>query len=142
MKKKRLEADIDYDFTIIGLICPLKEYKLAWYLNGSLGIQLIKEQDIEIEFIKDQNLLISNYFYETEHSYYRVLKNRSVSEFDDKPAYILPELNRFDYLVLASGFEDSYPIGELKNMISQIPKVQYVQTFPVDTLKSKENLIF
>jgi hypothetical protein len=142
MKKRRLEADIDYDFTIIGLICPLKEYKLAWYLNNRLDIQLIKEQDIEIEFIKEQNLLISNYFYETEHSYYRVLKNKSVSEFDEKPAYIIPELNRFDYLILAPGFEDTYPIGEVKDIISNIPKVQYVQAFPIDSLKSKENLIF
>ena len=142
MKKKRLEADINFDFTIIGLVCPLKEYKLAWYLNNKLDIKLNKEKDIEIEFVKDQNLLISNYFYETEHSYYRVLKNRSVSEYDDKPAFLLPELNRFDYLILASGYEDTYPIRTLKGILANIPKVQYVQSFPSDSLKSKENLIF
>jgi hypothetical protein len=142
MKRKKLEANIDFNFTIIGIISPLKEYKLAWNINNTLDIQLIKEKDIEIEFLKAQNLLISNYLYETEHSYYRIFKNRSINEFDDKPAYLVPELNRFDYLILAHGFQDTYSMHELKNLISSIPKIQYVQDFPVDTLKSKENLIF
>ena len=142
MKKKKLEANIDFDFTVIGLISPLKEYKLAWYLNAALGIQLIKENDIEIEFLKNQNLLISNYFYETEHSYIRILKNKSISEFDDKPAYLIPELNKFDFIMLAQGFEDTYTTAEMKDIIGNIPRVQYVQTFSIDTLKSKENLIF
>jgi len=142
MKRKKLEADIDFDFTVIGLICPLKEYKLAWYLNTALDIQLIKESDIEIEFLKKQNLLISNYFHQTEHSYFRILKNKSINEFEEKPAYLIPELNKFDFIILAQGFEDSYSLVELKDVIGNIPKIQYVQTFPIDSLKSKENLIF
>jgi hypothetical protein len=87
MKKKKLEADINFDFTVIGLITTLKEYKLAWHLNAALGIQLAKERDIEMEFVKTQNIVISNYFYETEHSYIRMLKNKSISEFDEKPCF-------------------------------------------------------
>lgn len=142
MKKKKLEADINFNFTVIGLITTLKEYKLAWYLNAALGIQLVKERDIEMEFLKTQNIVISNYFYETEHSYYRILKNKSINEFDEKPAYMMPELNNFDYLILAQGFEDSLTLRKLKDTIAAIPKMQYVQTFDIDALKSKENLIF
>jgi hypothetical protein len=86
--------------------------------------------------------VISNYFYETEHSYYRILKNKSINEFDEKPAYMMPELNNFDYLILAQGFEDSLTLRKLKDTIAAIPKMQYVQTFDIDALKSKENLIF
>lgn len=142
MKKKKLEADIDFDFVVVGLICPLKEYKLAWYLNRALDIQLVKESDIKIEFLKKENLLVSNYLYQTEHSYFRVLKNRSIDELEEKPAYLMPELNKFDFIVLAQGFEDTYSLKELKDAIGGVPKIQYVQAFQIDGLKSKENLIF
>ncbi len=142
MKRKKLEANIDFNFTVIALISPLKEYKLAWSINHVLDIQLIKKKDIEIKFLSSQNLLISNYLYQTEHSYYRILKNRSINEYDDRPAYLIPELNKFDFLILAQGFEDTLSLNELKSKINNIPKIQYVQAFDVDALKSKENLIF
>jgi hypothetical protein len=142
MKKKKLEADISFDFALIGLITTLKEYKLAWHLNAALGIQLAKDRDIEMEFEKTQKIVISNYFHETEHSYIRMLKNKSISVFDEKPAFMIPELNNFDYLILARGFEDRMTLAKLKDTIAAIPKMQYVQIFDTDTLKSKENLIF
>ncbi len=142
LKKKKLEAEADYDFSLIGIITELKEYKLAWYLNSVLGIHLAKNQDIEIEFIKGHNLLISNYIYETEHSSLRLLKNKSISDFNTNKAFIVPELNRFDYLILLRGFESSLPLNEIRQKVSEIPKIQFVQHFPVDNIKSRENLIF
>lgn len=142
MKKKKLEAELSFDFSLIALISELKEYTLAWHLNAALDIQLEKKKDIELEFIKGQNLLISNYFYETQHSYIRLLKNKSIIVFGESPAFLLPELNQFDYLILVYGFEDTLSMTELKSKISGIPKVQYVQALGVENLKSKENLIF
>jgi hypothetical protein len=142
MKKKKLEAELSFEFSLIALISELKEYKLAWHLNTALDIQLVKKTDIELEFLKGQNLLISNYFFETEHSYIRLLKNKSIVVFGESPAYLLPELNRFDYLILVCGYEDTLTMTELKSKISEIPKVQYVQVLGVENLKSKENLIF
>lgn len=142
MRKKKLEADINYDFSVIGMITPMKEYKLAWYINKVLDIQLIKEVDIELDFLKSRNILISNYFYETEHSYLRLLKNKAINESDTKSAYILPELKKFDYLILTQGYEATMSLQEMKKALSQIPKMQYVQNFQIEDLKSKENLIF
>jgi hypothetical protein len=142
MRKKKLEADINYDFSVIGMITPMKEYKLAWYINKVLHIQLIKENDIELDFLKSSNILISNYFHETEHSYFRLLKNKSINDSDEKPAYILPELMKFDYLILTQGYEAAITLQEMKKALNQIPKVQYVQVFQIEDLKSKENLIF
>lgn len=142
MKKKKLDAEINYDFILLGLISPLKEYKLAWSINQSLKIQLSKQSDIELEFIKAKNLLISNYTYETEHSLLRLLKNKSINEFVDKPSFLVPELKRFDFLIQAFGFEDTFSAQDLKNKVSDVPKVQFVQNFVIDELKSRENLIF
>jgi hypothetical protein len=142
MKKRKLEAEFDYDFSLFGLISALKEYKLAWLLNQYLDVQLDKSRDIKIDFLKSQNLVISNYLYETEHSSFRLLKNKSMDQFESNSAFLLPELNRFDYLVIVRGFEDTYTHEEFKKRLSTIPKIQYVQYFQIENLKSKENLIF
>ena len=142
MKKRKLDAEFDYDFSLLGIISALKEYKLAWLINSHLDVQLDKVKDIEIEFLKSQNLIISNYVCESEHSILRLLKNKSVDQIGDNPAFLLPELKRFDYFILIRGFEDTFTNQELKMKISSIPRVQYVQIFPVESLKSKENLFF
>lgn len=142
MKKRKLEAEFDYDFLLFGIISAIKEYKLAWLLNSQLDVQLDKVKDIEIEFLQSQNLIISNYLYETEHSNLRLLKNKSMDQIEDNSAFLVPELKRFDYFLIIRGFEDTFASLDLKNKISSIPKVQYVQNFSIEKLKSKENLIF
>lgn len=142
MKKRKLEVKVDYSFSLVGIISPLKEYKFAWLLNKKLDIELDKTQDIEIEFLKNRNLIISNYIHETEHSSFKLMKNKSVDLYGDNPVFIVPELKRFDYIIVVQGFEDSFSDQELKKMISSIISVQYVQLFSVESLKSKENLIF
>lgn len=142
MKKRRLDAEIDFSFSLFGLISAIKEYKLAWSLNAQLDIRLDKAMDIEIDFLKSQDLIISNYLYETEHSWLRLLKNKSVDQFQNNLAYLVPELKRFDYLIMLSGFEDTFTMEEFKQRFSHIRGVQYVQAFNVEDLKSKENLIF
>ena len=100
MKKRKLEAEFDYNFLLFGVISALKEYKLAWHLNNTFELQLNKVHDIAIDFLKSQNLIISNYLYETEHSQIRLLKNRSVDQFEEHSVYMVPELKKFDYLNL------------------------------------------
>ncbi len=142
MKKRKLDAEIDFNFSLWGIISALKEYKLAWSLNNILDIQLDKNDDIEIEFLNSQNLIISNYFFETAYSNIRLLKNKSVDQFAESPAFLLPELKRFDFLLIINGFEDTFTDQKLKENISAIPGIQYLQSFPVGSFKSKENLIF
>jgi hypothetical protein len=142
MKKRKLKAEFDYDFSVFGIISALKGYKLAWLLNSKLDLQLDKAEDIKIEFLKSQNLLISNYLYETEHCSFRLLKNKSVGKYGKNSAFLVPEMNQFDFLIILSGFENTLTNQALKEKISLIPGVQYVRPFSVESLKSKENLIF
>ncbi len=142
MKKQKLEAEIDYDFSLLAIISANRDYKFAWLINRLIDIQLNKSSDIEFDFLKSQNLIISNYTYETENSSIQLLKNKSVDSVGGNAAYLMPELNRFDYLMLVRGFEDTFSIEELKAKLSGISNVQFVQIFPVENLKSRENLIF
>ncbi len=142
MKKRILEAELSYEFSLLGIIAQVKEYKLAWNLNNTLGVTLDKAGDITIEFLKNQTLVISNFCYETENNLMRLLKNKSVESHGNKTVFLIPELSRFDYFLIIQGFEDDLTVSEMKEKVAGIPGVQFVQEIPVDKLKSKENLIF
>ena len=78
MKTFKLEVDYDYEFDLFGLVSSSKEYKLAWSLNKSFNIRLIKQQDLSYDFINKGRLVISNYLHMTEHRTIRLFRNKSV----------------------------------------------------------------
>ena len=140
MAKNRLVIDPDYDFELYGIITAIKEYKLAWELNNRLEIHLIKQPDIELEFIKEGPLIISNYRYEKDNSIFKLIRNKSSDQPDNKVIYLLPELQKFDYfLLIHSQLSD---INEITTKIKDISLVDFVSHFDVSGIKSKENLIF
>jgi len=142
MSKNKLKVEFSYDFILFGIISTLKEYKLAWEINKALDISLAKETDIEIEFFNKNDLVISNYIFETENSEFRLLKNKALSAASNTSQFLLPELHSFDYIILVNGFEDTYSKIKLKEKLQSIPGIQYLKIFNPDELKSKENLIF
>lgn len=140
IKKSKLIIDYEFDFKLIGLIAPLKEYKIAWQLNQSLNVHLVKNNDIELEFI-DNNIFISNYSYETGNSIFRLIKNKNIIE-DNSLVYLLPEMKEFDYLIMIEGEGDTFNVNKILKSIKSIRDFQYVTLVDVSKLKSKENLIF
>jgi hypothetical protein len=142
MAKNKLIVEYEYDFSLYGIISISKDYRLAWLINKYMDLHLRREEDIKISFLNDENLVISNYLYETEHAQLRMLKNKSEDRKSDKMSYLIPELNKFDYLIMKNGRIGDLSDQELLREIQKIKEVQYIVALDIDKLKSKENLIF
>ena len=142
MAKNKLIIEYEYDFDLFGIISPTREYKLAWLINQKLGIHLIKEDDVRISFLNDEELVITNYLYETEHAQLRLLRNRSENRKDDRMNYLVPEMNRFDYLLLKWGEIGDFGDLQWLKKLQQLKEIQYITKMDVEKLKSRENLIF
>ena len=138
---KKLIVEYEFDFYLIGIVSPVREYKLAWLINKMLGIHLVKKPDLEINFINNK-LIISNFKSGMEPRMYRLLKNQSVGEPAGKPYYLLPELKNFDFLLMISDESNTVVMDDLLENIRQIPEVYYVMQTDLSQLDSKENLIF
>jgi hypothetical protein len=141
MKKTKLIADVDFDFSLLAIASQLKEYKLAWVINQGLGIRLVKRPDEVFHFLGDERLCISNYLYQTEHSKLRLVFNRS-KEDTASTKFLIPELKQFDYLMLVEGYQGTMPIEEVREIIKSINGVQMVNLIEVNQLRTRENLIF
>ncbi|MCG8323345.1 MAG: IPExxxVDY family protein [Cytophagales bacterium] len=142
MKKQKLVVDFDYNFKLFGIISPASEHKLAWELNRGLNVNLIKNEDIKINFLNNKNLIISNFLFGKEESILRLLKNKSVAMSATNQSFLIPELKQFDYLLIIDGFEQTFKPEHVAARLRQIDIIQNVMNLEVLKLKSKENLVF
>ena len=142
MKKTRLSGAFDYDFELIGIVSNVREHKLAWFLNKQPFFHFIKKKDIKIEFADDSSILISNYVSKKQFHQYTLLKNRLVFSNQPKLQFILPELQRFDYLLKFNILVDSFDVDHLISSIKNIPVVDYTSHLDLSRIKQKENLLY
>lgn len=139
MSKYELEDDYDYDFNVLGISCHEKDYRICWAINQILEISLQKEEkDIEVIMKKSNRYSLHAMFtfYDVDNEIdYRLIANRSTMGF------LVPEKQQADYLFLIS---DNYQVNFAKtiNTIKLIPFVLTAFEIDVNSLKSKENLIF
>jgi hypothetical protein len=141
MKAIRLDVGYDYDFEVLALISPEKDYKLAWNINKILNIKLRRDADLCLEFGKGNKLIFSNFKYDTEYAGLRLLRNRSYDSHEAKP-FLLPEFKDYDYLIKSEGEKDIFNMKEIAEKLNQLSLIQYIKKIEIHTLKSKENLIF
>ena len=66
MKKAKLFIEPTFDFELLGLVSPVKDYKMAWVINREMDLNLAKAKDLELEFISDARMEISQYFLSLE----------------------------------------------------------------------------
>jgi len=140
MKKSKLQVIHEYEFDLIGLVAPVKDHKMAWMINRSLGIQLAKTKDYEVEFINKPRLIISQFILEKEHGFIQLLKNRAFSS-QDQALYLVPELKTIDYFLVLQDFTFELNINDYIEELSGNPLIQNVVRLDVSKLKSKENLL-
>ena len=142
MKKNKLEEGYEIDFELIGIVCNKKEYKLAWYLNQALKINLVKQNDIRMEFLNNAAILISNLKFETELLTFELLQNRLLEQDSHKKYFLIPELKRFDYFLKFKDQTRELSAKNLNLMIKEISIIEYAMQLNFDSLKSKENFLY
>ena len=142
MKKNRLASDYPFDFELIGIVSSVKEYKLAWHLNQLPEFHLIKAEDVKIEFSDNKLIRVSNLKDENEFRQAFLLKNKLVTSNSSINQYLLPELQKFDYLFkLSSQTHDNWA-KEVNNMLKSIEIIDYSLVVDIEKIKMKDNLLF
>jgi hypothetical protein len=139
MTKFQLQVDYDFDFRLIGISCHARDYRLCWALNNHLEIQLEKvHRENASSGLKKNGIAIESiysYYDEENHSAYQLLYNKHNNNL------LLPEQKLADFLLIIDQLNDEH----FENILKKIKEIDLVNTafvIDVNTLKSKENLIF
>ncbi len=140
MKKSKLVIEYDYDFELMGILSSARGYKLAWEINQTLGIQLIKQPDLVVGFRNNEEKSFSFYAHETQLNRLKLFKNKP-SEQESGKYFLIPEFPHFDFIILAA-MEEQDAHQQLIHRIRSIEVIQLVASIPLEGLKSKSNFIF
>lgn len=141
MKNFTLDVEYDYDFKLFGLVSSSKEYKLAWAISKFLNIRLIKQPDLVYDFISKGKLVISQYLYKTEHSTFRLLRNKSMVLGSIKKPFLLPEIKDYDFIIQISGILAEEYLEIIEEKLKALETVQFLKQFDPESFAFKENLL-
>ena len=144
----------DNDYTLIGIHTVLSEYKLAYLLNQHLQVKF-RRATYDLDFTKKKNqssyavyeyinkeldydwYLISNVYKSTKASISTGLFSES-----DTVMNLVPEKKKVDFFLKIEGDFDYEYIVKTIEKINQIPQIITSYEIEVESLKSKEFLIF
>ncbi|MES2629839.1 MAG: IPExxxVDY family protein [Bacteroidota bacterium] len=137
----RFELDIeyDYDFQLLGIASHLPDYRLCWAINRQLGFNLQKSENPIKTLQKDKLTYVSfDVFCHTDEEHqveYFLIDNINSG------IRLLPEQQQADYLLMVKGMHAS-GCRELMQAVNKIDKVLTTFAIEVESLKSKEKLLF
>ena len=137
MSKFTLNIEDDYDFSLIGISCHAKDYRLCFELNKILEIDLVRGEDLDIDSKNTKaNYALYDYIDEENFIDYYLISNRS------NKGFLIPEHKSTDFFLLLKGASNDDIIENIINKISEIQLVLTSFQIDVNSLKSKQNLIF
>jgi hypothetical protein len=134
----RLSDEVKYDFTLIGIVCNHRDYRLCMNLNNKLDINLSKQDEYSVfnnKRMEDQTFSFYEYVTEDEDRY-NLISNKSLKGF------LLPEQNQIDYLFLIRLIRMVPDEQELLTKLKEIPIILGAYKLEIAKLKSRDNLVF
>jgi hypothetical protein len=139
MAKVVLDQEFEFDFILLGISSHVKDYRLCWAVNRSLGLDLVK---LEEEIILRQK----NGVDQSTFSIYYYLDNENETEFElicnrHEFGYLIPELKAADYFLKISEYF-SGSVDELIQILRKTNLINMAFEIDVDKLRSKQNLLY
>lgn len=139
MNKLTLKYEPDYDFVLIAITAPLKDYKLCYKINKQLLIQFYRVDELCLQFtIADDPVYFSKFHYKaarTDTDLY-LLANKGTE------GLLIPEMKNADFFILIQNYIDKEDLERIMVGLNQISEVLVAIEVDPKKLKSKENLIF
>ena len=139
MNKLTLKYEIELNFILMAVTCPLRDYRFCYYVNKVAGLHLAKDEDHEISFTTAGQLFFSRYIYinPVSDTEFYVISNRGIAG-----GLLIPEMKGADFFLMIRNFIDDEDLTFLHQAINGIPDVLAVHEVDPYKLKSKENLVF
>ena len=166
MAKYTLDTELEFNFTLFGLVCHEREYRICSFLNREMGFDFEREKSLEIKIKKWQRCFLFSLFssvnQENENKVYLISNKSSDSykeikqekstllsglfdevEQDKETRYhLIPEKSDMDYFLMMSGDFSSNWVNTLKNNLTASELILNCTEIDPNKLNSKINLLF
>lgn len=150
----------EIDYYLIALHTSLEDYRLAFFINQRLPINLSKSKnEIQIHIKEGETQFSRFYYYDAEKTLsWDLIQNKNeviqqkkeISEnlFSDialevsTKVYLLPEFKKVDYFLKIENCEDTISVSDIITRLNTIEGISTIYEVDMNKIKSKNNLIF
>jgi hypothetical protein len=150
----------EIDYHLIAIHTSLEDYRLAYFINQKLPVNLCKnENEIQIN-IKEGETKFSRFSYQDIEKTisWNLIQNRNevIQQKNEKSqnlfsninmevstkVYLLPEFKKVDYFLKIENMDDAMNVEEIQALINTIDSISTAYTVDTKNIKAKNNLIF
>ena len=157
--KLHLEEFDEIDYQLIAIHSSLEDYRLAYYINQNLPINLKKENcNIQISNKEGETQFTRFVFEDSKDIVWNLVQNKNdvfvpsqnsnqglFAETNNKfstKIYLIPEFKNVNFFLKIENGEVNIDVSKITNYIKKIDRVSTVYAVEVEKIKSKNNLIF
>jgi hypothetical protein len=150
----------EIDYYLIAIHTSLEDYRLAFFINQKLPINLSKsENEIQIN-IKEGETNFSRFYYndiestitwnliQNKNEVVQYKKGNTQNLFSDvtmevaTKVFLLPEFKKVDYFLKIENNDDAMNVSKIQLLLNTIDSISTVYIVDTNQIKSKNNLIF
>lgn len=136
MPKEKLTYKYHLNYKIVAISTHLKDYRISFYINESLNLELKKIDDLSIDN-KNKGIIQSfeqQYYEDTEtEKSFHLIHNKS------KGLFFLSSLKKFDFILIVKSENEIEIQDEIIALLRKLDHFQIV--YKVEELSKKENTI-
>ena len=135
-KKLRLDSNYDKDYTLIGIVSHLKDYRLIWAINEKMQLHLVKMDDLRIFQDKKNNFnTFPLFYYDDPHAFktYYLISNTG------EKGLLFPEHKQTNYFMLIKGNISPELKSEIINKLFTLVNVLTVHSITLSSIKNADN---
>lgn len=150
----------EIDYHLIAIHTSLEDYRLAYFINQNLPINLSKSKDeIQINIKEGETNFSRFYYYDSENAIsWNLIQNKNEVSQQKKDAdqnlfsdltqgiatkvYLLPEFKKADFFLKIENTDNTIEVSKIKTILNTIDSISTVYTVDIDQIRSKNNLIF
>jgi hypothetical protein len=125
-------------FTMLGISCHLRDYRLSFLFNHNLGFAFVKRDDLQTGITNNsEEMAFSFYSWKNEdrqNSFY-LIANRN------QEAVLIPEMKQFDFLLIVEGKFGKTEKNSLIRSLCSLPGILTVFDSEITKIKNHERLL-
>ena len=150
----------EIDYHLIAIHTSIEDYRLAYFINQKLPINLGKDKDeIHINIKEGETTFSRFFYYDAEkaiswnliQNVNEVVQHKNDNDQDlfsninvevSTKVYLLPEFKKVDYFLKIENMDETMDLSKIQSMLNTIENITTAYSVETNKIKSKNNLIF
>jgi len=132
-KKLKIESNLFEGYSLLALVTHLKDYRLAYFINGALNFQLKKYDDLKIP---GKESAFSWYYYSQGSNYLRCML---ISNMDEKGRLVPGQ--RIDFFMLFKSIVDKDQLSGILSGLRKISAIMAAFEIDMSTIRNMDVLL-